>query len=79
MQKYLCILQLWPSGATEILKEIFIYQTYICPIKNLEEPLQKIISSQLQKYSAEPGQMTEKLQNVLTLIEENGIAATGKY
>lgn len=52
---------------------------YICPIKDMEKPLKKAMATQMEQSSDKSGQTSEKLQDVLNLIDKSGIVATGKY
>ena len=58
---------------------IVIEAMYICPIKDMEEPLHKAMSEKAQKNSDGSDKTVEKLQNVLNLIDKEGVKANLKF
>lgn len=52
---------------------------HICPIKEMEEPLHKIMSEKIHQRSDNSDKTVEKLQDVLILIDKEGVNATRKF
>jgi hypothetical protein len=84
--KVYCVEQNYPvlksmlekSTSTEKL-DVVIEAMKICPLVDMTGTLQEVLTAQLRQHSAQAEKTTEKLQDVLRLIKNEGITATNKY
>lgn len=59
--------------------DIVIEAMRICPLVDLAEPLQEVMSVHLRQSSVQAAKLAKELQEVLSLIEESGMTACDKY